>query len=257
MVSGVGHHGGPGSSQGGKDLKGKSCGGGLPPFLQSYMKDKKQGLTPGLAKMAENGKLPPGLAKKLDGEGHQGDENMGEEIRQGVENLKQGVMDGIENLKNTVSEGVDNLLSGLGLGSKTPEAKPVATQPTAPTVTTANTARTPVNTTSPFLGTLTPQQQNTLKTADSVLAKAASGATGGGGGLINPNATGPVLAPAVLGGGSVGIIPRGTDDPTRIIDNGVLTSLRAGDTAGFIGALAGNIQQSQNSAAVQFFRLTS
>lgn len=247
MVSGVGHHG-PGSGHHGKGfkMKGKD-GGGMPPFLQEYLKDKGNGLPPGLAKMAENGKLPPGLAKMIE-DGEPGSENLGDEIRKGVEELKKNI-----------SDGLDNLLGGLGLGGKTTDTKTAAvTQPTT-TKTVATTQ--PVTTTrtlagTPFTGSLTPQQQNTLKTADSVLAKATGGA-GGGGSLINPNATGPVLAPSVLGGGSVGIIPRGTSDPTRIIDNGVLTSLRAGDTAGFIGALAGNIQQSQNSAAAQFFRLTS
>ncbi len=67
----------------------------------------------------------------------------------------------------------------------------------------------------------------------------------------NPNATGPILAPSVLGQQP----PR--PDPTKIIDANVLNSLRAGDSAAFIGSLAGNVQQSLDSAAIQFFRLTS
>lgn len=254
MVSGIGAFGAPHMAAGPDNRKGpkhkknkdKDRDHGMPPWLQGYAAnhagpggpgESGKGLPPGLAKLFESDQPPPGLLKKIQGgddddEGGEDDDNLG------------------DSALNRIMSGVGSFLGNLGMGG---ENNVVPAQ--APMI----NAEAPT-TTAPRL---TPEQQSTLSRADSILAAAANPGTSlngmtTGDQFINPNATGTVLAPAVLGGGG-GIAPMnlGGSDPTRIIDNGVLTSLRSGDTAAFIGALAGNIQQSQNMAATQFFRLTA
>jgi hypothetical protein len=87
---------------------------------------------------------------------------------------------------------------------------------------------------------------NSLPTASQTLALAAQNPT-----LANALSTSALLTTPMTPSST---LPR--TGVSQIIDNTVLNRLNAGDTAGFINALSGNVQNSLNTSSQLFFQLT-
>ena len=265
MVSGVGHaHGGHGASRmhgiGKKGKKSKSGSGkGASDKMKPPGLDPKNMLPPGLAKRGE-GKLPPGLQKRKD-DGDDKDsigKKIGDVIKEGMAGIGQKIREVIGGKKPAAKTAA----SPAGSPATNPMAGTLPSNPAAKAPTSAPAAAAPGSAASaaPANSVL---NSKAVQDANNVLAKAAArpataasplnAATGGAGTapiqtFRNPNDTGTALS-SVLGNAGA--------SSSRIIDTNVLNSLKAGDTAGFIGSLAGNVQSSLNSSAVQFLNLTA